>query len=242
MVGAIAGCGGSGTADRVAAAHLPPSVLVAVSPPPIAVDTLPTTSNSASHISPRTVCRIPANRAFPSFQQGPARVFIAGNQWWGCWGRDDRGVLLTGGPGDVLPGPFAAAGPVLAYGRLVQAPALAPLHPGPLIDGVVLVDLRTGRTEREALDGFTRPTSGHPPRPASLGLVDSISMRSVPVVAWIAQSELTTPTYYEVVVSTPAQPRLLAVATNINSASLRISGRTISWKQGGHLTSATVPR
>ena len=238
-VGAIVGCGGSSTAKRVEAAHLPVSVLTAMKALPVATDRL---AVSSPHLTARAACRIPADDASPSFQQGKARVFVADNQWWGCWGRSHRGVLLTRGPGDVLPGPFAASGPVLAYGRLVQEPGAGFLDPGPLIDRVVLVNLRKGRTERPALDGFTLPTPGHPPRPTSLGGVDSISIRSVALAAWIAQSEERTPTEYEVVVSTPEQTRLLAAATNIDSTSLRVSEGTISWTRGGHRTSATVLR
>lgn len=101
---------------------------------------------------------------------------------------------------------------------------------------VALVDLRTGATVA------TAPGTTPERRAESFITVPSIAVNDTGTLAWVGRRSaigVPQPTY-EVHALNAARRRLLASSATIAAGSLRLSGDTISWRDGGRTRSATL--
>jgi len=105
---------------------------------------------------------------------------------------------------------------------------------------VFVLDLRTGRLLHQVPTGvLAKPLPLH----VGSGPAANIVVKSDGAVAWIAENEELSAkevTYYELHALDKTGSRVLASGPNIDTSSLKLTGSTLHWKQGGKRASAVL--
>lgn len=122
----------------------------------------------------------------------------------------------------------AIAAPYAAYGDQTAFPSClgAPGCPTPLIK-VSIMDLRTGRIVSSTLDSHNLPVS--------------IAVSRVPVAAWTIETSINGSLGYAVHALTRHGLQQIAESTGISPGFIRVSGRTVRWRDNGQPRSKTLP-
>jgi len=121
------------------------------------------------------------------------------------------------------------AGPIVAYAQSALQEASAEWW-------IVVRDLRNGRVLRRLPTGTINP-----PKPSVVGIGRAVAIvvKSDGSVAWIVESDYET-AEYQVHAVDKTGSRLLATGTNIAPSSLKLTGSTLHWTQGGQPSSAPL--
>lgn len=105
---------------------------------------------------------------------------------------------------------------------------------------VFVLDLRTGRLLHQVPTGvLVKPLPLH----VGSGPAANIVVKSDGAVAWIAENEELSGkevAYYELHAVDKTGSRVLASGPNIDTSSLKLTGSTLHWKQGGKRASAVL--
>jgi hypothetical protein len=154
-----------------------------------------------------------------------ARVYTSKGSTYGCANAVRRSYLLSHGsfrPGRPRIGKLALAGTVVAYGETITGVDTAGAQ-------VIVRRLDNGQTLR-SLAAMSQPLG-----PESFQSVDSIVVRSDGAVAWIAmaRSIIRHSTQTEVDRADRRGRATLDAGSGIDSASLRLTGSSLSWRHGG---------
>jgi hypothetical protein len=127
------------------------------------------------------------------------------------------------------------AGAIVAYEESLVEESRDESSPGRGRFMLLVRDLRTGRLLHKVPTG---PSS----RPTEIGAGPAVAivLKTDGAVAWISGADFGPSSLHEVRAIDKSGNRLLASGLEIDPRSLALKGNTLSWKQGGNLTSASL--
>jgi len=116
-------------------------------------------------------------------------------------------------------------------------------HYGDFNLGVVVIDLRNGRTVHSVPTGTPTPqqeiNAGHAAGSSGVGPTTAIVLKSDGSVAWIVRNVYDMPMELEVHKADRAGTSVLASSADLDPGSLALAGATLYWIQGGKPFAAT---